>query len=128
MDEAIGRLGDAELEIMQVIWNSGEPAGSGYILEQLKGKRRWALSTLMTSLSRLEKKGFVQCDRSTGSNLYEAVIDEDQYKQKESTTFLERLYGNSVKSLVNSLYSGKAINKTDLAELRQFIDDMEKEE
>ena len=63
------KLGEAELEIMQVIWNSEPPVTSNYILKELRGRRRWQLSTLMTSLARLSDKGFVNCDRSTGSNL-----------------------------------------------------------
>ena len=47
------KLGDAELEIMQVIWKSGEAVTSNYILKELQGRRKWQLSTLMTSLSRL---------------------------------------------------------------------------
>lgn len=127
MSENIGRLGDAELEIMLVVWHSEQPVTSNYILDKLQGKRKWALSTLMTSLTRLEKKQFISCDRSTGTNLYSTLIEETAYKQKESSTFLERLYDNSFKGLVSSLYSSKAIGKRDLAELRKFLDQMDKE-
>ncbi|MGZ9585169.1 BlaI/MecI/CopY family transcriptional regulator [Paenibacillus marinisediminis] len=126
MDDKIGRLGDAELEIMLAIWHGDQPVTSNFILDKLQGRRKWALSTLMTSLTRLEKKNFVLCDRSTGTNLYSALINESDYKNKESSTFLERLYDNSFKSLVNSLYSSKAIDKDDLADLRKFLDQMEK--
>ena len=57
------KLGEAELEIMQVIWDSKSPVPSNYILKELKGRRKWQLSTLMTSLTRLADKGFVSCDR-----------------------------------------------------------------
>ncbi|MCI9334558.1 MAG: BlaI/MecI/CopY family transcriptional regulator, partial [Lachnospiraceae bacterium] len=33
--------------------------------KELHGRRKWQLSTLMTSLTRLSDKGFVHCDRST---------------------------------------------------------------
>ena len=67
-DKKSKRLGDAELEIMMVLWDSSEPVTSTYILGQLKGRRNWALSTLMTTLSRLAEKGFVCCDRSPRTN------------------------------------------------------------
>ena len=44
------KLGEAELEIMQVVWNEDHPLTSNYILKQLQGRRKWKLSTLMTSL------------------------------------------------------------------------------
>lgn len=123
----IKRLGDAELEIMLAIWNSNDKVTSTYVLEHLKGRRKWALSTVMTSLSRLCDKGFLTCDRTTGSNLYKPLISEAEYKAKESQSFLEKLYGNSFQKLVANLYENKIIESTDLEELRSFINELEKE-
>lgn len=127
MDNLVKKLGEAELEIMQVIWDSKNPVTSNYILNKLKGKRKWQLSTLMTSLKRLSDKGFVSCDRSTGSNLYDFVVTENEYKSRESKHFLEKLYNNSIQNMVATLYSNKAIEKSDLEELRTFLDDLEDE-
>lgn len=121
------KLGEAELEIMQVIWGSANPVTSNYILKQLQGRRQWQLSTLMTSLARLADKGFVSCDRSTGSNLYTSIISEDEYKAGASRSFLEKLYNNSIRNMVATLYSNKAIQSSDVEELRKFLDEMESE-
>ena len=125
MKNTVKNLGEAELEIMQVIWNSAAPVTSSYILNELQEKRKWQLSTLMTSLTRLADKGFVVCDRSTGSNLYSSLITENDYKAKESKHFLERLYDNSIQNLVASLYSNKVISNSDMEELRRFLDEWE---
>jgi len=125
VNDKIKRLGDAELEIMLVIWDTSEPVTSNYILECLHGRRNWALSTLMTTLSRLADKGFVYCDRSTRTNYYSALISSQDYKSKESRSFLERLYGNSLQSLVTSLYDSDAINDDDLANLQKLIEKIE---
>lgn len=121
------KLGEAELEIMQVIWNSGGPVTSNYILKELQGKRKWQLSTLMTSLARLSDKGFVCCDRSAGNNLYSPVIAENEYKSGASRHFLEKLYNNSLQNMVATLYSSKAIKNSDVEELRNFLDELEAE-
>lgn len=125
MKNTVKNLGEAELEIMQVIWNSTAPVTSSYILNGLQEKRKWQLSTLMTSLARLADKGFVVCDRSTGTNLYSSLISENNYKAKESKHFLERLYDNSIQNLVASLYSNKVITNSDMEELRRFLDEWE---
>lgn len=125
MNDKIKRLGDVELEIMLVVWEAQEPVTSNYVLEHLHSRRTWALSTLMTTLARLADKGFVHCDRSTRTNYYSALIPEKEYKAKESRSFLERLYGNSLQNLVASLYDSKAIDDTDISELRQMIDKIE---
>lgn len=121
------KLGEAELEIMQVIWNSEVPVTSNYILKELQGRRQWQLSTLMTSLTRLADKGFICCDRSTGSNLYTSVISENAYKAGASRHFLEKLYNNSIQNMIATLYSDKAIKDSDIEELRSFLDNLEDE-
>ena len=103
MDSIRKKLGEAELEIMQVIWNSASPLTSNSILKELQGRRKWQLSTLMTSLTRLSDKGFVSCDRSTGPNLYTAIISENEYKAGASKHFLEKLYNNSLQNFLDQL-------------------------
>ncbi len=122
------KLGEAELEIMQVIWDSENPVTSNYILKELQGRRKWPLSTLMTSLARLADKGFVSCDRSTGSNLYTSIISENEYKAGASKHFLEKLYNNSIQNMIATLYSNKAIEASDVKELRSFLDKLEEEQ
>lgn len=128
MSNALKKLGEAELEIMQIIWNSENPVTSNYILKELQGRRKWQLSTLMNSLARLSDKGFVSCDRSTGSNLYSPVISENEYKAGASRHFLEKLYNNSIQNMVATLYSDKAIKDSDIEELRNFLDKLEDEQ
>lgn len=127
MGNTLKKLGEAELEIMQVIWNNESPVTSNYILKELQGRRRWQLSTLMTSLARLVEKGFVHCDRSMGCNLYSAMIAENDYKAKASKHFLEKLYNNSIQNMIATLYSNQAIESSDVEELRRFLDDLERD-
>lgn len=127
MNRTIKKLGEAELEIMQVIWSSEGAVTSNYILQQLHGLRQWKLSTLMTSLSRLTEKGFLSCDRSTGSNLYSPVISENAYRTKESRRFLDKLYHSSLQNMVATLYSSKEIKASELRELREYLGSLEDE-
>ena len=122
------KLGEAELEIMQVIWNSEPPVTSNYILKELQDRRTWQLSTLMTSLTRLSDKGFVNCARSTGSNLYTPAISENDYKAGASKHFLEKLYNNSIQNMVATLYNNNAMKPSDVEELRDFLNKLEEEQ
>ena len=127
MEGPIRRLPDAELEIMLIIWKTGEPVHAAYILDRLKNQRKWPLSTLLTVLARLTEKGFLICEKEGRNNKYTAAVSERQYKESEGKSTLMKLFGNSVQDLVLSLYNGKAITKQDLAELRQLIDQVEQE-
>ena len=122
------KLEEAELEIMQVVWNEDHPLTSNYILKQLQGRRKWKLSTLMTSLSRLSDKGYLSCDRSTGSNLYTFMISENEYRTKESRHFLEKLYNNSIQNMVATLYHNQELDTDDIKELRDFLDELKEAE
>lgn len=122
------KLGEAELEIMQVIWRHDAPVTASCILKELSPQRTWKLPTLMTSLSRLAAKGFVDCDRTSGNNLYAPLIEEDAYKTAESRNFLERMYGNSIQNMVAALYNNRALKNSDVEELRKFLDSLEGKE
>lgn len=120
------RLPDSELEIMMIIWDAGEPVNSAFIFESLKDKKKWKITSVLTFLSRLTEKGFIACRREGKNNIYTALIDERDYLDAESRTFLNKLYGNSITSFVSSLYDSRAISENDLKELREFIDNQAK--
>ncbi len=123
MKQTKKQLGDAELEIMQSIWRMEGPVSSSQVQLALRGKRDWALATLMTALDRLCNKGFLHREKQGRNNLYTALISQETYQQWEGQTMLERVYGNSVTGLVASLYEGRSITDEDMEQLRQFLDD-----
>ncbi len=127
MNKPKRKLSDVELDIMLIVWDAKEPISAPKILEKIFVKHSWALSSLMTALSRLVDKGYLKCDRSSGSNLYSAIVDEQQYKNQESSSFLSKLYGNSLPHFVSCLYKGGKISNKDLEELKRFIDNATKE-
>ena len=127
MKSELKKLGEAELEIMQAIWSEDQPLTSVRVLEKIKGLRNWQLSTLMTSLSRLEDKGYVKCSRDSGMNLYTATVAENDYKAGASRSFLKKLYNNSARSLVTTLYDNNILDGDDLKELREYLDRLESE-
>ena len=132
MRKDIKRLGDAELEIMQIIWEScteeSPVVTAGQILEKLQPNRKWPLSTLMTSLNRMVEKGFLSCDKSSRNNLFTPLIPREEYQAQENHSFLQKLHGNSFRKMVASFYDSRIINSEDIDELRQFLDELEKKE
>lgn len=119
---------NAEFEIMKIIWENGGDTTSAYIMERLEGRKEWALTTVLNFLARLVERGFLTVRRSGKTNLYTPAVDEAEYLESESKSFLERFHGNSLKSLVASLYSGDAITQNDLEQLKRYINEMAGEE
>ncbi|WFR55118.1 BlaI/MecI/CopY family transcriptional regulator [Anaerocolumna sp. AGMB13025] len=128
MNKQIKRLPDSELEIMMIIWGAREPVTSAYVSEQLKNKKEWKITSVLTFLARLVEKGFLTSTREGKVNIYSPVIGESEYLESESKSILEKLYGNSLTTFVSALYKSKAINEDDISELREFIDKSAKED
>ena len=119
-------LGDAELEIMMVLWRLGDAVTAKDVLERLPKRRAWVLPSLMASLAKLCEKGFVSCDRTYRYNQYTALIAQDDYKAQEGEKLLTSIYENSLHNFVTTLYNKKVIGDSDIAELREFLDNLDR--
>lgn len=121
MGREIQRLPDAELEVMQALWDQkAYPVSSAEIMEGVAGKG-WQPATLLKFLSRLEERGFVEREKEGRTNWYRPLVSKQDYLAVESRSFLERLHGGSLPSLVAALVSSRAIGEADIAELEDIL-------
>lgn len=74
-------LGELERTALEQLWDAAEPLTPGALREHLAtgDQRGLALTTVMTVLSRLEKKGFVARDRSVRPATYSPVHAREEY-------------------------------------------------
>ena len=77
----IKRLPSAELNIMLVLWKTDKPVTAAYVMNQLKEsqQKQLAITSVLTLLTRLSEKGFVEIDKSAKANLYSVLISEAEY-------------------------------------------------
>ena len=121
MNQKLSRLPDAELEVMQALWALGDyPAHTGDIAQKLD--KSWKAPTLLKLLSRLEERGFVRGSKEGRVNGYTPLIREADYLSSESRSFLERVHGGSLSSLVASLYPDVKLTKEDVAALERILE------
>ena len=128
MKKTISRLPDSELDIMLVLWNHEPPMSRMEIERVVNEKKKLAPTTILSLLTRLEKKGFVSAKKEGKMNLYTPLVTQEEYQQKESRSVLEKLYGNSLKRFVNALYQGEKMKKEDIQELSDFLKEMEEDQ
>ncbi len=117
----ISRLPDAELDVMLVLWHAKQPLKTAKILELLNKRKDWSISTLQSLLARLEERGFVKVQKQMRFKYYLPVISEEDYRRKETRTFLERLHHNSFKSLIATLIDTEAIDASELEEIEEML-------
>lgn len=126
MKQKFNRLPDSELDIMLVLWNNEPPMSRLDIERIVNQKKALAPTTILTLLSRLEKKQFVSVRKEGKVNLYTPLISQEEYRECEGRNVLEKLYGNSLKKFVASLYQGK-MDEKDIRELSDFLKEMEED-
>lgn len=115
------RLPDAELEVMKALWSLERyPAHTGEIAARLD--KSWKAPTLLKLLSRLEDRGFVAGTKEGRVNGYTPLVEERDYLSRESRSFLERVHGGSLSSLVASLYPEVSLTQEDLAALERILE------
>ena len=124
MKRTIQKLPESELDIMLVLWKQKSDMSRSEIEKVVNQKKTLAPTTILTLLSRLEKKGFVSIKRVGNLNKYHWLVSQEEYQQKEGKGMLEKLYGNSVQNFVAAMYQGKEINEEDLKELEGFLKEL----
>ena len=118
-------ISESELEVMQVLWKNGEST-SLEIIKEVTKKKEWKNNTIMTLVSRLANKEFIQVIRNKGDLLlYKPTVSEYDYKSKETNNFIEKLYEGSINNMLVSFAKAKKLSKKDLEDLMKLVENEE---
>ena len=115
-------LSDAEWEIMNCLWNKPNQKISEIVIA-LSEKKAWDKHTVITLLNRMEKKGAVSFERNGRAKEYYPLISQKETVKQETEQFFERVCQGSLRFMVNSFLSSKAVKKEDLDELYRMLDE-----
>ena len=116
------RLPDSELELMMIIWDAEGPVTRSEIEKRLPAERKLSATTVLSFLSRLQEKGFLEVERDGKTNRYRPLVEKETYLREESRSIWKRLYQNSVGNFMTALGSGEELSDRDLDELQEFLD------
>ncbi|MCI0640396.1 MAG: BlaI/MecI/CopY family transcriptional regulator [Gemmataceae bacterium] len=117
---------DAELAVLQVLWEHG-PLSIRRITDELYPEGTQAqYATVQKLLDRLEAKECVRRDRATSVHVFEATIDRDELVGRRLQAVAEKLCGGSWTPLLTHLVHNRKLSPHDRQTLRQLIEDLEK--
>ena len=122
----IKRLPDAELEIMNTLWDAPAPLTAAELEAALPGTPR-ARTTLLTLLARLEEKGCVAREKQGRGYRYLAVLAREEYLPAETKSLLGRLLGGSPRNVVAALAETDALTEQDIDELAAYLEELKKQ-
>lgn len=117
-------IGDAELEIMKVIWKEKEPITSLDIGKKVEEKG-WKKTTIATFLARLTEKGALSAEKKGKLYYYTPLITEKEYKKSQTKTLIKTLYNGSAKDFALAFFREQQLSPEDIEELRAIFDSKE---
>lgn len=123
-------LGDAELDALKVLWD-GPRAGLTVraVMNALHQRgRRVAYTTVQTTLTRLEQKGFVASDRTGPAFVYKAAVRKADVFRSRTRALLDQLYDGAAGPLVLQLVRSRRLTADELAELHRLIEKLDSSE
>lgn len=97
------QLSRSEEQVMAALWACGRPATRREIAAHLPAACRWADTTLLNFLLRLEKKSFVRPEKQGNRNLYTPLVRRLTYCGAVSEAHLQTLYGGDLRAMVQAL-------------------------
>jgi len=115
-------IGDAELEIMKVIWKAKEPITSLDIGKEVEEKG-WKKTTIATFLTRLVEKGALSADKQGKLYYYTPLISEKEYRKSQTKNLIKSLYNGSVRDFAVSFFEEQKLSDKDIQELKAIFED-----
>jgi predicted transcriptional regulator len=116
---------DAELAILRVLWQRG-PSTVREVQDALEVQRGTGYTTALKLLQIMTEKGLVARDDRERTHIYRAALPAETTQRQLVRDLLDRAFGGSAQQLVLQALSTNRASKTELAEIRQLLSELEK--
>ena len=120
----MSRLTDSEWRVLTALWDSGD-AALGEVAASLRPDTGWSRNTVLTYLTRMEKKGLVTIGKENYPHTYRAALDRETCQAQERQSFLTRVYRGSAGDLVAAFLKEEPISPQERERLKKLLDEME---
>jgi BlaI family transcriptional regulator, penicillinase repressor len=118
-------VSDAELEVLKVLWAAGPATVRDVAAALRRQRRKLAYNTVLTLLSRLRDKGYVEADRRETAHLFRAVVTRDDLLGSSLAALAERVCDGTASPLVHALVKSRRLSADDIAHFRKLLDDLD---
>ena len=117
------KLSKLELQIMEVLWNTG-PTAIREIQESFGPKNRPAYTTVQTMVYRLEAKKALRRTRKVGNaHVFEALITRDAARARLVDEFLS-LFGGRMQPVMAQLIEAGNLTAKDVADAERLLKEL----
>ncbi len=116
------RISETEWGIMRVLWAKHPRTANEILSELTAGDPGWHPKTLRTLLGRLVRKRVLNYQISGREYWYSPLVSEKECVASASESFLERIFGGSLRPMLAHFAEQRRISKADLDELKRLIE------
>jgi BlaI family penicillinase repressor len=117
----VPKISETEWELMKVVWAQA-PCSAGQIIEALMRRdSTWHPKTVKAFLSRLVRKGALGFVKEGRAYLYRPLVREGDCVAAASESFLERVFGGSLKPMLAHFVERKKLSEEEIRELRRVL-------
>ncbi len=113
-------LTEAEYRLKDVLWDKGT-ATVGEIHAEL-GEPPIAYTTALSTMTILERKGFVKHRTQGKANVYKPVVDRDAARRNVVEFMLSRFFNDSPQALMLNLVQSEKISADEVERLRALLE------
>jgi len=117
---------EAELEILQMLWNYG-PLSVRELNDDLNKIRPVGYTTTLKFLQIMAEKGFVTRIKDGRNHIYTAAIEQKAAQQQLLDKLLHGVFGGSAKKLVMQALGNHTASKEELFEIKKYIEKLEED-
>jgi len=115
---------DAELAVLQVLWDQG-PAARRQLTDMLyPGSGAAHYTTVQKLLERLQAKGYVVEKPGAGPRTFAPAVSREELISRRLRAVADKLCEGSLTPLLTNLIQTQQLSARELQELRAFIDDL----
>jgi len=118
-------LTEAELRIMQVLWQKG-PGSVQQILDAIPGNPSLAYNSVLTTIRILERKGYVGHAKDGRAHIFTARVAEEEASRSEIRHLVSRFFRNSHEDLVLNILEDRGVAPEELNRLREMLERSDK--
>ena len=115
-------ISDAEWQVMQIVWEKA-PVPASDIVERLQRKKHWHARTTRTLIDRLVRKRALRIEREGKRYLFWPRISKEECLQKESTSLLERVFGEEPGAMLIHLVKQATFTPGEIQELQRILEE-----
>ncbi len=119
--EELPALSEAQLEIMQVVWEGGEVTVT-HVWAVLAKRRAVVRNTILTLMDRLEKKGWLARRADGRTHYYSAAAPRATTLSQVVHRLVDAAFAGSADALVLALIKGRGISEEEAQRIRQLVD------